>query len=75
MRPVAAVQSVARHASHWRDGIPKSARESSLLVQRSDQIAIFAVDAASGKLRFTGTYVAVGSPSDIAFASPVVTGK
>jgi 6-phosphogluconolactonase len=45
------------------------------LNQRSDQIAIFAVDAASGKLRFTGTYVAVGSPSDIAFASPAVTGK
>jgi len=38
------------------------------LNQRSDQIAIFAVDAVSGKLRFTGTYVAVGSPSDIAFA-------
>ncbi|MDR3099596.1 MAG: lactonase family protein [Paraburkholderia sp.] len=39
------------------------------LNQRSDHIAIFAVDKASGKLRFTGDYVAVGSPSDIAFAS------
>jgi 6-phosphogluconolactonase len=39
------------------------------LNQRSDHIAIFAVDTASGKLRFTGTYVAVGSPSDIVFAS------
>jgi 6-phosphogluconolactonase len=39
------------------------------LNQRSDHIAIFSVDKASGKLRFTGTYVAVGSPSDIAFAS------
>ncbi|MGF6721119.1 6-phosphogluconolactonase [Paraburkholderia sp. GAS41] len=38
------------------------------LNQRSDHIAIFAVDKASGKLRATGTYVAVGSPSDIAFA-------
>ena len=45
------------------------------LNQRSDQIAIFAVDAPSGKLLFTGTYVAVGSPSDIAFASPAATGK
>ncbi|QCP54854.1 lactonase family protein [Trinickia violacea] len=39
------------------------------LNQRSDHIAIFAVDKASGKLRFTGDYVGVGSPSDIAFAS------
>jgi 6-phosphogluconolactonase len=39
------------------------------LNQRSDHIAIFAVDKTSGKLRFTGDYVAVGSPSDIAFAS------
>ncbi|WP_052420859.1 lactonase family protein [Paraburkholderia ferrariae] len=39
------------------------------LNQRSDHIAIFAADKASGKLRFTGTYVAVGSPSDIAFAA------
>lgn len=39
------------------------------LNQRSDHIAIFAVDKASGKLRFTGNYVGVGSPSDIAFAS------
>ena len=39
------------------------------LNQRSDHIAIFSVDKASGKLRSTGTYVAVGSPSDIAFVS------
>jgi 6-phosphogluconolactonase len=39
------------------------------LNQRSDHIAIFSVDTASGKLRSTGTYVAVGSPSDIAFAT------
>jgi 6-phosphogluconolactonase len=39
------------------------------LNQRSDHIAIFSVDKASGKLRFTGIYVAVGSPSDIAFAT------
>ena len=39
------------------------------LNQRSDHIAIFAVDKPSGKLRFTGTYVAVGSPADIAFAA------
>jgi len=39
------------------------------LNQRSDHIAIFSVDTTSGKLRFTGTYVAVGSPSDIAFAT------
>ncbi|MGA7777530.1 MAG: lactonase family protein [Paraburkholderia sp.] len=39
------------------------------LNQRSDHIAIFSVDTATGKLRFTGTYVAVGGPSDIAFVS------
>jgi 6-phosphogluconolactonase len=39
------------------------------LNQRSDHIAIFNVDTANGKLRPTGTYVAVGSPSDIAFAT------
>jgi 6-phosphogluconolactonase len=39
------------------------------LNQRSDHIAIFEADKASGKLHFTGNYVAVGSPSDIAFAS------
>lgn len=39
------------------------------LNQRSDHIEIFSVDPSSGKLRFTGTYVAVGSPSDIAFAT------
>jgi 6-phosphogluconolactonase len=39
------------------------------LNQRSDHIAIFSVDKASGKLHSTGTYVAVGSPSDIAFMS------
>ncbi|WP_321782932.1 lactonase family protein [Paraburkholderia sp. J94] len=37
------------------------------LNQRSDHIAIFAVDQASGNLHFTGHYVGVGSPSDIAF--------
>jgi 6-phosphogluconolactonase len=39
------------------------------LNQRSDHIAIFSVDTASGRLRSTGTYVAVGSPSDIVFAA------
>jgi 6-phosphogluconolactonase (cycloisomerase 2 family) len=39
------------------------------LNQRSDHIAIFSVEKASGKLRSTGIYVAVGSPSDIAFAT------
>lgn len=39
------------------------------LNQRSDHIAIFSADKSSGKLRFTGNYVAVGSPSDIAFAA------
>ncbi|WP_205962388.1 lactonase family protein [Paraburkholderia phosphatilytica] len=39
------------------------------LNQRSDHVAIFAVDKTSGKLRFTGRYVGVGSPSDIAFAT------
>lgn len=39
------------------------------LNQRSDHIAVFAADIATGKLRFTDTYVGVGSPSDIAFAS------
>jgi 6-phosphogluconolactonase len=39
------------------------------LNQRSDHIAIFSVDTANGKLRSTGTYVAVGSPSDIVFAT------
>jgi 6-phosphogluconolactonase len=38
------------------------------LNQRSDHIAIFSVDKPSGKLHFTGNYVGVGSPSDIAFA-------
>ncbi|TKC88080.1 lactonase family protein [Trinickia terrae] len=39
------------------------------LNQRSDHVAVFAADKASGRLRFTGRYVGVGSPSDISFAS------
>jgi 6-phosphogluconolactonase len=39
------------------------------LNQRSDHIAIFSVDISNGKLQFTGNYVAVGSPSDIVFAT------
>ncbi len=35
--------------------------------QRSDQVTVFRVDPASGRLTFTGRYVPVGSPSMIAF--------
>jgi 6-phosphogluconolactonase len=37
------------------------------LNQRADNVAVFKVDAASGKLAFTGQYVPVGNPSSIAF--------
>lgn len=36
--------------------------------QRGDNIAVFRVDNASGKLSFTGQYVPVGNPSIVAFA-------
>ncbi len=35
--------------------------------QRGDNVAIFSVDKASGKLNFTGRYVPVGNPSHIVF--------
>lgn len=50
-------------------GFDPSGRFLYSLNQRSDHIAIFAADKTSGKLRFTGSYVGVGSPSDIAFAA------
>lgn len=35
--------------------------------QRADNVTLFAVDAASGRLRFTGSYTAIGNPSMILF--------
>ena len=35
--------------------------------QRSDNVAVFQVDAKTGGLRFTGHYAAVGNPSIVAF--------
>jgi 6-phosphogluconolactonase (cycloisomerase 2 family) len=35
--------------------------------QRADHITVFRVDAATGRLSFTGQYVAVGTPSSIVF--------
>lgn len=37
--------------------------------QRGDNVATFEVDSASGRLRFTGQYTAVGNPSIVAFAT------
>jgi 6-phosphogluconolactonase len=35
--------------------------------QRSDSIASFRIDRATGRLKFTGQYAAIGSPSCIVF--------
>ncbi|MHC5540428.1 lactonase family protein, partial [Singulisphaera rosea] len=35
--------------------------------QRGDNVAVFQVDMATGALRFTGHYAAVGNPSSIVF--------
>lgn len=42
--------------------------------QRADHVVIFQVDAATGRLKFTGQYVPVGNPSHIVFIDQATAG-
>ena len=48
-------------------GFDPSGRFLSCCNQRSDHVAVFAVDRKTGGLKFTGHYAAVGNPSCIVF--------